>query len=293
MSADGVDVAHETIESAQRMVTDVWRLGESYVLAPAMTAVVAAAADALDLTGEILPGDIAPSDHGVLFLPEPIYHRDARGILTPISVITWHHFADDHVSGWFVGGWSDPDDPDCPQAAKLKTVRHPRFRSFVGPYMLTEFGVLPIGRPVTPIPPEHRPEGDIDWETAPDGRYVIDAAHRTTRAFIDVLYAFWAIQDQPIATTATAPEDRTTSRRAARAGVTHGTRIVMLRRARPTTDRSPDAKWRYRVRFVVRGHWRRLINRDGDRHRVWVNSYVKGPDGAPMLDGEKVSVLAR
>jgi hypothetical protein len=44
-----------------------------------MTAVVAAAAGALDLTGETVPADLAPADLGVLFLPQPIYHRGLTG----------------------------------------------------------------------------------------------------------------------------------------------------------------------------------------------------------------------
>ena len=42
-----------------------WPLGEPYVVAPAMTAIVTAAAQALDLTGEALPDDIAPDNGGV------------------------------------------------------------------------------------------------------------------------------------------------------------------------------------------------------------------------------------
>jgi hypothetical protein len=76
----------------------------------------------------------------------------------------------------------------------------------------------------------------------------------------------------------------------------HGTRIVMLRRLN-TTDldagTSGDARWHYTVRFVVRGHWRQLRDRDGNPYRIWVHAHIKGPDGAPLLGGEKVAILAR
>ncbi|MFJ6953818.1 hypothetical protein ACWEEK_26170 [Micromonospora aurantiaca (nom. illeg.)] len=70
--------------------------------------------------------------------------------------------------------------------------------------------------------------------------------------------------------------------------------MVMLRRTSPLAE-PPDGepKWHYRVRFVVRGHWRRLIDRDGHPYRIWINAHIKGPDGAPLLHGEKVAVLAR
>ncbi|TWG28194.1 hypothetical protein FHX75_111345 [Micromonospora palomenae] len=52
-----------------RVAHEPWQHGEPYVLAPAMTAIIAAAAQALDLTGDVVGNDIAPSDAGVLFLP--------------------------------------------------------------------------------------------------------------------------------------------------------------------------------------------------------------------------------
>lgn len=52
---------------------------------------------------------------------------------------------------------------------------------------------------------------------------------------------------------------------------------------------------RYRVRWVVSGHWRdqpygpeRSL-----RRRQWIPAYVKGPDGAPLLATEKVNVWRR
>jgi hypothetical protein len=42
-----------------------------------MTAIVVAAAQALHLTGDRLPRDVAPGRCRVLFLPEPVYYRRA------------------------------------------------------------------------------------------------------------------------------------------------------------------------------------------------------------------------
>lgn len=44
---------------------------------------------------------------------------------------------------------------------------------------------------------------------------------------------------------------------------------------------------------TVRGHWRRLVDKQGQPYRTWVNGHIKGPTGAPLLHGEKVAVLAR
>lgn len=295
------------LDALIRMTSMAWRFGEPYVLAPAMTAVVAAAADALDLTGERLPADIAPTEHGVLFLPQPVYHRLPSGAVNGIGAITWARLT---TTGgrpaWAVFGWSDRDDPHSPAAADVRNrlAGHPQLASQLGPYLLTDFDLVPIGEPLDAAP--DRPtvetaaadERDRDWQPAADGLYCID--HSNTAPHTPVLtalaYAFWRIQAQPLAATARPPLDRAATRRAARASIVHGTRIVMLRRLHATdldAGTGGDARWHYTVRFVVRGHWRHLHDRDGLPYRIWIHAHIKGPDGAPLLGGEKVAILAR
>jgi hypothetical protein len=84
-------VTDDAVEAMLRIAAGAWEHGEAYVCAPAMTAIVAAAADALDLTGEIRTSDVAPSDSGVLFFPEPIYHRHLHGEVSSIGAISWSH----------------------------------------------------------------------------------------------------------------------------------------------------------------------------------------------------------
>jgi hypothetical protein len=289
--------ADEVVEVMDRLTSLPWRHGEPYVLAPAMTAVVAAAADALDLTGDRLPADAAPAELGVLFLPEPVYHRRPDGTVAGIGAITWAKYTADGAAAWAVGGWVDRTDPHDPAAAHTHTrlARAPVLASRLGPYILSDFDRIPIGQPVDPRPGlPTTEEADTDWQPAPDGRYCIEECAARTAACTRLAYAFWRIHTQPLATLAHPPLDRPARRRAARASIVHDTRVVMLRRLTPTTEPTGgEAKWHYRVRFVVRGHWRRLRDRDGNPYRIWVNAYVKGPDGAPLLAGEKVAILAR
>jgi hypothetical protein len=286
----------QLIDVVHRLAGSAWRVGEPYVLAPAMTAIVAAAADALDLTGETLHEQVAPADFGVLFLPDPIYARKPQGQLTGIAAITWARLSSPSGSAWGIAGWSALDDPDDPETARLNATlrRNPKARRFLGPYLLGDLDYLPVDGPVQARDARTVEEADRDWEPAPDGKYVIDTATCPTGVCTAIVYAFWRIQAQPLATVAPAPLDQAAARRAARASIVHDTRVVMLRRTNPLADRDADgeAKWHYRVRFLVRGHWRRLTDKQGRPYRIWIHAHIR-PDGAPLLAGEKVNVLAR
>jgi hypothetical protein len=294
-----VPMTDHTVHDFARYASFVWRHGESYVVAPAMTAIVAAAASCLDLTGEVLADDAAPADAGVVFFPEPVYQRDPDGRIHSIGAITWSRAIPVPAAGsatpsWIVAGWADLGDPHDPASAELRAdiARLPHLTGRFGPYMLVDIDRLPIGEPVHGVT-WHPDDGDREWHTAPNGRYVIDTTATNTLVASRLAYAFWRIQAQPLAAVAAPPLDRHARRRADRASIEHGTRVVMLRRATTSADRDGDAKWHYRVRFAVRGHWRRLHDRDGRPYRIWINAYIKGPDGAPLLHGETVSVLAR
>ncbi|ROO63002.1 hypothetical protein EDC02_5011 [Micromonospora sp. Llam0] len=291
-------VHEDVIDAVGRATKAAWAHGDSFVLAPAMTAIVAAAAEALDLTDDLLTAESAPCDSGVLFLPEPIYHRRPTGTVAAVGALTWT-LATTHSGqqSWLICAYSPLHDPDDPNAARTRRTlaAAPHLRASLGPYLLNDFDLLPIARPVSAAPaPPVIDDADLNWQSTPDGRYVITDDGMRTQVATAILYAFWCIQAQPITVAATPPLDRPARRRAARACITHDTRVVMLRRTSSVGEQGDgEAKWHYRVRFVVKGHWRRLHDKDGNPYRIWIHAYIKGPDGAPLLHGEKVAVLAR
>jgi hypothetical protein len=211
----------ETLDAIRRVSALPWEFGEPYVVAPAMTAIVAAAAQALDLTSEVLPDDIAPDNAGCLLLPEPVYLRGITGTVTSIGAITWAKTTTitSGASSWFICGWADHHDPHDPAAARCRDqmAARPDLARQFGPYVLVTLDDLPVGRPVDP-----RPEfpvvddADIDWQSAPDGRYLLEDAAMRTSVCTALVYAYWRIQAQPLATVAAAPVDRATRRRAMR-----------------------------------------------------------------------------
>jgi hypothetical protein len=51
----------------------------------------------------------------------------------------------------------------------------------------------------------------------------------------------------------------------------------------------------YKHRWVVRGHWTHqpVGEKRGQRRLTWISSYIKGPEGAPIIRSEKVNVWRR
>lgn len=105
---------------------------------------------------------------------------------------------------------------------------------------------------------------------------------------------FWLLSRQPLAEQTEALSDRAERRRAARQGRPEPppVRVIRLRRpANPTAQAGGAVNWHHQ--WIVRGHWRLQPWGPGRQYRrpVWISPFVKGPEGAPMLGGEKVYVV--
>lgn len=91
--------------------------------------------------------------------------------------------------------------------------------------------------------------------------------------------------------------DRPTRRRAQRAGRDprlDAVRIHDLRgAARAARTEATEQAGRYRHRWIVEGHWRSQPYgpQSSLRRPVWIAPHMKGPEGAPVLTGEKVKVM--
>jgi hypothetical protein len=65
-------------------------------------------------------------------------------------------------------------------------------------------------------------------------------------------------------------------------------RVINLRRRAASTIAGQSDR-EYHHQWIVRGHWRDQWYASRGVHRpVWIAPHVKGPEGAPMLGGEKV-----
>ncbi|MFI7335845.1 hypothetical protein [Micromonospora aurantiaca (nom. illeg.)] len=109
---------------------------------------------------------------------------------------------------WAIAGWADHHDAHDPAGVRRRAqlADRPDLARQFGPYVLTDFTEIPIGRPVYARPDLPVLDGhDRDWEAAPDGQSCIDETTTAMRACAAVAYAFWRIQAQPLATVAAAP----------------------------------------------------------------------------------------
>lgn len=107
--------------------------------------------------------------------------------------------------------------------------------------------------------------------------------------------AMKAFMETKIAALEPAMADRAERRRFVKhEGPLPDVRIIQLRQRDASDNTAADRE--YRHRWIVKGHWRRLHEpRKADGAEVtFVNSYVKGPDDAPLLQPrESVYVVAR
>lgn len=113
-------------------------------------------------------------------------------------------------------------------------------------------------------------------------------------AWSATLKATWLLMMQPIGRVADAHFDRSSRRRLARADLPDPrVRVITLRHSPgPATGESGRE---FHHRWVVRGHWRMQACGEGrtERRPTWIVPHVKGPEGAPLLGGEKVYALKR
>lgn len=117
------------------------------------------------------------------------------------------------------------------------------------------------------------------------------------RAFGPLLAATWVLMMTPTVADRRVVSERTSRSRAKRKPPVLVTTVGLrpMRHVTDPDDESGDRQWSYRHRFVVRGHWRQQAHGPDRslRRTLWVASYVKGPEGAPLLAREHVNVWRR
>lgn len=118
----------------------------------------------------------------------------------------------------------------------------------------------------------------------------------TTASWARLVFAAFQLSGQGnLSETTTLRPARPERRRTDRAGLpVRDVRVIRLRpsvTAARTADES-DATRQYRHRWIVRGHWRNHWYPAKEVHRPkWIAPYLKGPQDAPLLGGDRVTVI--
>lgn len=107
--------------------------------------------------------------------------------------------------------------------------------------------------------------------------------------YLRALYTAWLLMRQPLAKVEDVEPDRASRKRQRRAGYEpRAIRVINLRRPKGEPG-AGESHGGYQNQWIVRGHWRNHWHPKRQVHRpVWIAPHVKGPEGAPMIGGEKV-----
>lgn len=222
----------------------------------------------------LTPAD-PPSPDGFVWLATSIMDVDPERVPAQVTGIGWRTLQDTLQVAIFV----HRDRMSPGDAAVLRQVNFPI--------------VFPLGAWEIPI--------------EPDGEYMTIRQHgpdrtrdhkgRTTGVTsLAVLKTLWLLAKQPLAREESVLADRTARRQAAREGRREPppVRVIQLRRPAGSGHGGGGGghtEWHHQ--WIVRGHWRnQAYGTDRKLRRpVWIAPFVKGPEGAPMIGGEKVYVM--
>lgn len=109
-----------------------------------------------------------------------------------------------------------------------------------------------------------------------------------------IIRAAWLLMQQPLAISSETHPDRAAQKRLRRAGhEPKPVRVIELRRPK-TGGGTGESDREYHHQWIVKGHWRQHWYPKRQVHRpVWIAPHIKGPEGAPLIGGEKVYALKR
>jgi hypothetical protein len=259
-------VPYTTPEEFQRMEVGGLLLDELFYVAEEMYELAKAAAESLP-TFTLLPEDV-PSDFGFAYLA-PGVHPTA-GSLSPIAAVEWWVAAE----GVRLNFYCDTETMIKHMAALGRCTPEQ------AAYQRNAMGRISPMQAEALIHFGHEP---LDHVAIGDERFI-----RTIRAM-------WLLMQQQLADTSEVQPDRAARKRLRRAGHEPApVRVIELRRPQRPAGAHGDSDREYHHRWITRGHWRNHWHPKRQVHRpVWIAPHIKGPEGAPLIGGEKVYALKR
>ncbi|MEU1071955.1 MULTISPECIES: hypothetical protein [unclassified Streptomyces] len=276
-------------------------IAELFYVSADMTRLAMAAGAALP-SYRIAPEDL-PATHGLLLWEEPVTEafESLGSIGAPIIAASWAVKGgglevrlwcerEDWLRFMAKGDPTDPSMPDMtPEQIKLTRTLMPQ------PIVCMSSSTLPFQEVpgwLTSAP------HDTSGMSLADLEDYARSASRTEQAE-RALVVTWLLMGQTLASEeeVRAPKSALRNIRRLNPALLTSVRYVQLRHrghVHGEKQKIPGQRG-YQFRWIVRGHWRNHYYPSRRTHRpIWIDHHVKGPEGAPLLDPDKlVNVLRR
>lgn len=251
-------------------------------------------------TYQLRPQDL-PALHGLLVWEKPVRSPEGAGDSMSTAAASWAVYGSGvHIRVWttreeWIEWMKRPDaraglDQMSRDGERELRARHPQA------LVCTTSSRLPFGKSPGWLLSDHD-----DWEDMSIGEMearaqTIVQAEMAERALVTT----WLLMGQTLVREeqVRAPKSSIKHIRRLDPNLLTSVRYVTLRHRSVHADRTGQvdgAGGTYRHRWIVQGHWRQQwYPSDRTRRPIWISDHLKGPDGAPILDPDKlVNVLRR
>jgi hypothetical protein len=252
---------------------------ELYYVSPDMAELALAASKSMP--GYALQPDDLPTPTGLLHSPTPLWQRTyptdirpgvTRDITYSYTGVMWHTWppVEGAPLGGIAIGWLTDLRLYLEQVSDVPSLRDGAKALFPPLFEDSSMVFWPF---------EHEVVAEEDpaymWSEAESPAFAVKT--------------IWLLMGQPVASTFDAEYRRHDKRRLERQDIKPDpVRVITLRRPKTTTEHGESDR-EYHHQWIVRGHWRQqFYPKRGVSRPIWIAPHIKGPEGAPMLGGEKV-----
>lgn len=298
-------------------------VADAYHVSEDMSNLVVHAASLLD-ESDRMSRQLAPSRSGLVRFEQPLPMQDVRGKQLSISWMGWGPVLvriqtrtqvrepEEAMCVWM---WNDHHDaPDEIALTLMDPVEDPAVFAFATT-KLGRWGFI---------------GGETIYDNMKLGPAFVEADESRRAAILadgDIpvgftnplryLHALWMLLGQTVVSVEERPLDRPYARRAKRMNLPRRVTVIELRR-REGARQPGETMVEWNHRWVVKGHWRwqqygprkhehvygpvrvdgRVLIRECDTcdariERIWIEPFIKGPDGKPLIVTDKVYALMR